>query len=151
MWVEGGQGELPGGIASKQRVVNQGCQTAALKCSCSYILRFCGVNNMTILSGAREMERERETANSSQIKRESGSGAAAGMCHLTAAQMNCNYLEHAFRHWRHAPKVMGCSSLRQMSVTNFAVNKMASLVIYVCVYVCVREGVRVRALLHFVT
>lgn len=52
------------------------------KCSCSYILCvFVGVNNMSTLSGYSGGCEE----------------GVAGTCHMMAAQINCNYLVHAFR------------------------------------------------------
>lgn len=80
-----------GGAGNQRHVVNQGYKAdppplvlpaPPEKCSCSYILCvFVGVNNTSALSGY------------------SGGcvGGVAGTCHMMAAQINCNYLVHAFR------------------------------------------------------
>lgn len=81
-----------GGAGNQRHVVNQGCKgdpslplplpAPPEKCSCSYILCvFVGVNNTSTLSGYSGGCKE----------------GVAGTCHMMAAQINCNYLVHAFR------------------------------------------------------
>lgn len=54
-----------------------GCQTAALKCSCSYILRFCGVNNMSIFTRKRRPDRQRERGRERERAIEKGGAGQA--------------------------------------------------------------------------
>lgn len=81
-------------------------------------------------------------------------GAEAGTCHMMAAQIHCNYLEHAFRQRCTTSPPLSLTPLfippGHMSVTKFCGQLKMAVVVWVCVTVCVCVPGQVYAFCHLI-